>query len=224
LVPFGEHAPLLDWLPFQLAERLLWVAAFQKGTVVKQFESHGVRIGTLICFESTFGSLARDHARAGARVLAVMTNDAWYDPEYAKREGGLIGLLFRLPLLASLAAPGPDQHLIHSQFRAIETRMPVLRAANRGRSTLVLPTGRFAPEAQPLPFGPSGTLAVDVPVPAPTDHVFVRTQENGRRVRKLQEISPLTVYVRYGDWAGWGSLTTLAGVLLMGAIWRRLWV
>jgi apolipoprotein N-acyltransferase len=223
LVPFGEHAPLLDWLPFNLAERLLWVAAFQKGTVIRQFESGGVPIGPLICFESTFGSLARDHARAGARVLAVMTNDAWYDPEYAISEGGLLGLLFRIPGLASLAASGPDQHLIQSRFRAIETRLPVVRVANRGRSAVILPDGNFAPNAGPLNFGVQGTLAVTVPIPAESDYVFVRRRHNGRRVIEPEKVSPLTYYVRAGDWAGWGSVIVLAVILLQStaALVRR---
>jgi apolipoprotein N-acyltransferase len=49
--------------------------------------------------------------RAGADVLAVLTNDAWYG------EGG-----------------AAYQHAAHSVLRAIETRRPVLRCGNGGWS------------------------------------------------------------------------------------------
>ncbi len=222
LVPFGEHAPLLDWLPFNLAERLLWVAAFQQGTIITQFETAGVRIGPLICFESTFSTLARQQAQSGAQILAVITNDAWYDPAYARSEGGLIGWLFGLPGFGAMGAPGPDQHLIHSRFRAIETRLPVMRAANRGRSTLILPTGQYAPGAEPLPFGVRGTLAVTVPVPVAEDFVFVkRRRASGVRYNETKAISAQTTFVRWGDWVGWGSLAALVAVLAGGVVFRR---
>lgn len=214
LVPFGEHAPLLDWLPFRLAERLLWVAAFQKGTEIVPFEHQGIRLGPMICFESTFGSLARQQAQAGARVLVIMTNDAWYDPAYAKQDNNPLSLLFRLPLLGAMAAAGPDQHLIQARFRAIETRLPVVRSAMRGRSAAIMPTGRFYPNGKPLPFGTQGSLRVSLPVPSVQDILFVRKRIQGRRVVQPVEILSTTNFIRYGDWLAWLALPSLALGLL----------
>jgi apolipoprotein N-acyltransferase len=70
-----------------------------------------VAVGPLICYEDVFPSLALDSVRAGADVLAVLTNNAWYG------EGG-----------------AAYQHAAHSVLRAIETRRPVLRCGNGGWS------------------------------------------------------------------------------------------
>ena len=77
-----------------------------------------MRIGTAICYESIYGELVGNFVKNGANVLAVITNDSWWDD-----------------------SPGHRQHFEMSRLRAIETRRYVLRAANGGFSGVIDPTG-----------------------------------------------------------------------------------
>ena len=114
LVPFGEFIPLrpvLGWL-----DKVVPIGGdFQRGFDPRPLQvtmgGQPVAIGPLICYEDIFPSLALDSVRAGADVLAVLTNNAWYG------EGG-----------------AAYQHAAHSVLRAIETRRPVLRCGNGGWS------------------------------------------------------------------------------------------
>lgn len=78
-----------------------------------------MRIGTAICYESVYGELVAKFVRDGANILAVITNDSWWDD-----------------------SPGHRQHFEMSRLRAIETRRYVLRAANGGFSGVIDPLGR----------------------------------------------------------------------------------
>jgi len=114
LVPFGEFVPLrpvLGWI-----EKFAPIGGdFQRGTdaapLLVPVGARRVSVGVLICFEDIFPGLARESALAGAEMLAVLTNNAWFG------EGG-----------------AAYQHAAHSVLRAIETRRPVLRVGNGGWS------------------------------------------------------------------------------------------
>lgn len=175
LVPFGECAPLVDMIPF-FQEKIMMVGSFQKGMQFTIFKTGELRYGALICFESVFPQLARGLARAGAQAIVVLTNDAWYDPSYLIRHGGFWGTLFKLPVIRSLAASGPYQHFVNSQFRAIETGLPVMRVANTGITAFIGPAGRIN---EKLGFGERGTM--------------VQTIRGGRSGSQ-------TLYTRFGDW------------------------
>ncbi len=119
LVPFGEYVPFERWLPWL---RHLAVASgdYEPGRGPGVLEIAGHRLGILICFENVFPGLARKRSRAGAEILVVVTNDAWFD--------------------RSAALP---QHFYQSVLRAVETRRYVLQVANTGLSGLVDPYGRI---------------------------------------------------------------------------------
>ena len=68
----------------------------------------------MICFEDTFPFLALRSVEKGAKLLIVITNDAWFGKSAA-----------------------PYQHLDASIFRAIENGVPVVRSANTGVSAFV---------------------------------------------------------------------------------------
>lgn len=140
LVPFGEQAPLLGRIPY-FQDKIMMVGAFQPGAEQVLFETGGVRYGVMICFESTFARLSATMARAGAGFVAVITNDAWYDPAYAIERGGFWGRLFSLPFFSTLASGGPAQHFNHAILRAVETRLPLVRSANTGISAIIGPAG-----------------------------------------------------------------------------------
>lgn len=86
----------------------------------------GLRLGVLICYESSFPGLARRYRGEGAEILVNLTNDAWFGGEEPwARTGGLW------------------QHPAHLVMRAIENRMGVVRAASTGFSFFVDPVGRI---------------------------------------------------------------------------------
>lgn len=79
----------------------------------------GRRLGPLICYEAIFPDLARATVRAGAELLVNLSNDSWF-----------------------AAGAGPEQHVRFALLRAVELRRTLVRAANRGVTTIVLPDGR----------------------------------------------------------------------------------
>lgn len=89
-------------------------------------------LGVAICFESAFPAHARRAVREGAVLLAVLTNDAWFDGRAA-----------------------PLQHAALAPFRAIEEGRFLLRAANAGPSEIIDPHGRVIAL---LPLGARGVL------------------------------------------------------------------
>jgi apolipoprotein N-acyltransferase len=134
LVPFGEYVPLLDRLPFLRSAFLQGVLGaagnFSPGERRPPLEYEGVKFGPLICFESIFPYLARRQAAAGADVLLVTTNDAWFGRSKAS-----------------------IQHFRHAALRAAETRLPLVRAANNGIS------GFFSPSGRALSLSPQNEVA-----------------------------------------------------------------
>ncbi len=112
------------------------------------------RFGTLICYESLFGSLARGYRAGGGEILVNLSSDIWFGGE-----GRFPGRVFL------------DQHPAHLVLRAVENRMPVARAANGGHSLLLDPRGRTLEEGALLR---RGMVAATLPVHrAPT--LFSRT-------------------------------------------------
>ena len=114
LVPFGEYIPLrpvLGWL-----EKVTPIGGdFTPGDSVDPLilpvGRNRVPAGVLICYEDIFPALAAQEVQAGAEVLVVLTNNAWFG------EGG-----------------AAYQHAAHSVLRAVETRRPVVRCGNGGWS------------------------------------------------------------------------------------------
>lgn len=112
LVPFGEYVPFGRNLPF-LHTLTQASGNFIPGTEMTLLPLEGGKgsVGPLICFESLFPEYAAQHARNGAQALALVTNDAWFGDTSA-----------------------PHQHLAYAAWRAAETGLPLLRAANTGVS------------------------------------------------------------------------------------------
>jgi apolipoprotein N-acyltransferase len=94
----------------------------------------------LICYEAVFPQDTRGLIERPAMMLHV-TNDAWF--------GNF---------------SGPYQHLAQARMRAIETGLPVLRAANTGVSASIDPKGRVLAS---LKLNKAGYLDVALPQAAP---------------------------------------------------------
>lgn len=119
LVPFGEYVPLKKVF-FFLGPLVHAVADFSPGANLRPIPCQNTSLGVLICFESIFPDLARRQISAGAGLLVVLTNDAWYGRTSA-----------------------PWQHMGMAVFRAVENRRSLARAANTGVSGFVDPLGRM---------------------------------------------------------------------------------
>jgi apolipoprotein N-acyltransferase len=149
LVPFGEYVPLAGLLPF--VDRMVpGEGEFARGTWGGPFKTP-VPSGALICYEISIPSLGRREVRDGSLLLINVTNDAWFGRSW-----------------------GPYQHLAVSAIRAIENRVPILRAANTGISAIIDSSGRIV---KSIPLGERGVVVADI--------------DAGREQ---------TFYTRYGDW------------------------
>ena len=132
LVPFGEYVPLrpvFEALIPPLAE-LSFLEDMTAGKSTSLFESDSGIIGSLICFDSIYDSLAGDSVREGAELLVISSNDSWFYDSAAVY-----------------------QHNAQAQLRAVETGKWILRAANTGISSVISPKGSALAELSPLEQG-----------------------------------------------------------------------
>ncbi len=170
LVPFGEYVPFRNLLPFvQEVVESEGGGLFSGGVDLTVFQAGRAAFSTLICFESTLPSVARVLVQNGARALVVLTNDEWFG-----------------------RTPASLQHGLQSVFRAVENRVPVVRATNTGWTCSIDTRGRILAT---VPRFEEGILVDNMPVP---DRVG-------------------TVYTRWGDWFAWLCVvvvTTMAALTL----------
>jgi len=136
LVPFGEYIPFRKVFSFVERFAPTPIGNFARGgrftifrfVFERQSASEGVLLSRkkniafscLICFEDIFPELARAYSLQGAQFLVNITNDAWF-----------------------LKSSAPYQHAQASVFRAVETRLPVVRCANTGLSCFIDQKGRI---------------------------------------------------------------------------------
>ena len=172
LVPFTEHFPYKKMFP-AIYEALIAndTHFWEKGTEPTVFSVNGLEFSVPICFEDTFGYITRRFARHEAKLFVNMSNDAW-----AK----------------SVACQ--YQHLSMSVFRAVETRLPMVRATASGQTAAISPHGKIIAMLQPFI---EGYLCVDVPV-------FTETSN--------------TWYVLWGDVLGLISAIAAVGLLIIGSV------
>lgn len=116
LLIFGEYMPLGDIFP-ALKSLNPMLGDFGRGGGPKpiRWERPGkddILIGSNICYEAIMPDFVHGYAKAGAHMLVNVTNDSWFGPTQE-----------------------PHQHLQLAQLRAIENRLPFVRATNTGIST-----------------------------------------------------------------------------------------
>ncbi|HEV2514313.1 MAG TPA: apolipoprotein N-acyltransferase [Devosia sp.] len=151
LVPFGEY------LPFQSFWRLFGINQLVPGTN-GWAAGDGRRLmsppGTppflaLVCYEAVFpGDIGDRQDVETAQFILNVTNDAWF-----------------------MGSIGPAQHAHHARMRAVETGLPMLRAANTGMTLSVDPLGRVAAQ---LAEDQVGVLDVVPSEPVPGGTLFNR--------------------------------------------------
>lgn len=136
LLPFVEGNPFAGVLGLDPARHrpagsrksaIAFLGNFTSGPEPTIFAVGPARLGVLICYEGMYPALAREYRKRGANALVLLTNDTWWG--------------------RSAFAPW---HAAMLASRAIESNVPILRAANSGISSLVLPSGRVAVETDLL--------------------------------------------------------------------------
>ena len=105
----------------------------------KNFESiRGFNVSPIICYESIYGEYVTEYTRKGSNLLAIITNDGWWD-----------------------VSQGHKQHLSYSKLRAIENRRNIVRSANTGVSAVINYKGEIT---KSIPYGQEGVIDAEVPL------------------------------------------------------------
>jgi apolipoprotein N-acyltransferase len=150
LVPFGEYMPFGRWLErFGITQFVHMPGGFDAGTGDDKLQVKGLPTArALICYEAIFPNERGERLDDpdSPRWLLNVTDDAWF---------GLTA--------------GPYQHFAQARLRAIETGLPLARAANTGVSAVVDGRGRI------LAAAPLGVEAViDSALPEPLQPTWQR--------------------------------------------------
>ncbi len=188
LVPFGEYVPGRHRVP--LLARIVGDQVpgdFSAGREYTVFSltNNDVQVAPLICFEDTIGELVRQfvlptETNPGANLLVDITNDGWF-----------------------LHSAGSHQHLANAIFQCVETRRPMVRAANTGVTCFVNQSGRIT---QVLRDESGSTFTEGVL----TGEINVSTEHE------------LTFYARHGElFAKSCVVITLVAILVATVIQRR---
>ena len=185
LLPFGEYVPLVDWMPL-----LRRVTPITGGAIpgagpaslalpLASDPERIVRYAPNICYETALPHVIRSQvAQLAARgetpdVLVNLTNDAWY-----------------------WGSAELDMHLAAGVLRAVETRTPLVIAANRGLSASISAGGLVRAAT---PRDQADVLIAEVRIPAAKSR-------------------PATFYVRFGDWLP--TLCLLCCTVFAAVGWR----
>lgn len=168
LVPGGEYLPFADLLRQFGVEHIVAIpTAYSAGTT-----SHPITIGDnlkaaiFICYEIIFPEEVNEGAR-GTDLIVNVTNDAWFGD-----------------------TPGPYQHFRSAQIRAVETGLPIVRAANNGISGVIDARGRVL-DAYALNV--RGTLDVTLPVSARSAQPLGDPERNGLLVLALLAVAGIAM-------------------------------
>ena len=142
LVPFGELAAI-NFIPYgsQMSGMLppavqrLAADGFRPGAGGTAVDPGGVpAFVALICYEGLFPEISRSvNLTDRAQWMVLISNDAWFGQ-----------------------GMGPAQHYAQNRYRAIETGLPLVRAANRGTSGIIDGYGREIMRTIPAETAPEG--------------------------------------------------------------------
>ena len=188
LVPFGEFVPGRHTVP--LLARIVGDQVpgdFKAGKEYSVFTltNGDVHVAPLICFEDTIGELTRQfvlptETSPGANLLIDVTNDAWFQ-----------------------RSAGSHQHLANAIFRCVETRRPMVRAANTGVTCFINEFGRVTQKLQDDRGSTfiEGVLTGDIKVPLEHE---------------------LTFYTRHGELFAKLCAAVTAIAVFVGIAWRKL--
>jgi apolipoprotein N-acyltransferase len=171
LLAFGEYIPFGDWFPI-LYEWSPESGRFLPGPAREPLEFRGHRLGVLICYEDIIPGHTNSVAAAGAQALVNLTNDAWFGKTKEAR-----------------------QHFVLAAFRAVEQRLPLVRATTTGISGFVSATGEIRHMTDPEG---AETFTVDLPLLEGSWTVYRAGGRHFPWVAGLVLLSVLAVALRRG--------------------------
>src|SRR5437763_3538700 len=188
MVTFGDSVPGRHRVP--LVARIVGDQVpgdFKPGKEHTMFTltNSDVQVAPLICFEDTIGELVRRfvlpaESNPGANLLVDITNDGWFQH-----------------------SAGSHQHLANAIFRCVETRRPMVRAANTGVTCFVDEFGRVTQVLRDETGSTFGEGVLTGEIKVPTEH-------------------ELTFYTRHGElFAKFCALVTVTAIVAVGLIRRR---
>ena len=159
LVPFGEYLPFREYLPDFMHPVTNIVGTLGKGEKYKNIKVPGLPVmGGAICSESIFPSEVVNK-KEKPEILLVLVNDGWYG-----------------------MSPGPYQHLVASQMRAVEEGVTVIRSANTGISAVIADNGEILDK-------------IGLSVAGKTDVVLPKRLSHNTIYGKFGNVIPLTLAV-----------------------------
>jgi apolipoprotein N-acyltransferase len=190
LVPFGEYVPGRHTVPLLaqiVGDQVPGDFKGGKEHTVFTLTNSDVHVASLICFEDTIGELTRKfvlptETSPGANLLVDVTNDGWFQ-----------------------RSAGSHQHLANAIFRCVETRQPMIRAANTGVTCFINQFGRVTQMLRDDTGSTftEGVLAGEIKVPTEQE---------------------LTFYVRHGElFAKACAIITVVSILVLFGVrrWKR---
>jgi apolipoprotein N-acyltransferase len=140
LVPFGEYVPSFVETTLRdlgLRQFVAIPGGFSAGSRHALLRVPGLpSAAATICYEAVFPDETLPTGPRPGLILNV-TNDGWFGD-----------------------TPGPRQHFAQAQLRAVETGLPLVRAANTGISAVVDAYGRVV---HSLPVGQAGVIDSSLP-------------------------------------------------------------
>jgi apolipoprotein N-acyltransferase len=141
LLPFGEFIPFADLYP-EAYNLVPEISGFSAGKEKKTLNLNSMNIIPSICYEllpPTFTLDFFNESGKKAQIIINITNDTWF------------GLTTE-----------NAQHIKESSIRAIELRLPIIRAANSGISAYIDTTGTIH---EPTKSNTQETRVYEVPIP-----------------------------------------------------------
>jgi apolipoprotein N-acyltransferase len=117
LLPFGEYVPfrrVLDWIPDVRRVR----EDLSPGALPGRFRIPSGEFASIICFENAFPDLVRSYVTGDTGFLVVSTNNSTFGISSA-----------------------PEQHVVLSELRAVESGRWVVHGALSGISAVISPRG-----------------------------------------------------------------------------------
>lgn len=184
LVPFGEYVPGRHRVP--LLARIVGDQVpgdFKEGKEYTVFSltNNEIHVAPLICFEDTIGELTRQfvlpsETSPGANLLVDVTNDGWFQ-----------------------RSAGSHQHLANAIFRCVETRRPMIRAANTGVSCFINHLGRVTQILQDEKGSTftEGVLAGEIKVPIEQELTFY-VRHGELFAKACAAITVVSIFVLFG--------------------------
>jgi apolipoprotein N-acyltransferase len=122
LMVFGEYIPFYEqmkWIKEYIPETSNWARGTDVAVFPLEIPQGTVEVGPMICYEDIFPSFGRRLVHKEPNLLVNITNDAWFG-----------------------RTSEPYEHLALSVYRAVESRLDLVRAVNTGVSAFIDSTGR----------------------------------------------------------------------------------